>query len=111
MFGRLFRRKTVVDEKAPDSADTPPAKPTLWQRITAFFVAFWNRIILLAAVIGAVICVRLAIGFWSTAEELQGGNEPLLFRLMAGAAAAAAVFLFWQVGRGARYLWHRRRQK
>lgn len=95
----------------PAPAEATPANPSLWLRIKAFFVAGWNWTILLAAIVGAIVCVRLTIGFWSSAEELQGGNEPLFFRLMAGAAAAAAVFLLWQVGRGVRYLWHRRRLK
>ena len=111
MLGRLFRRKTAADDHAPAAAGTPPAKPFLGDRIKAFFVAVWIWAILLAAIAGAVICARLAVGFWSSAEDLPSGGEAFFFRLMAGTSAAAAVFLGWQVGQGVRYLWHRRQER
>ena len=102
MLGRLFRRRTA--------AAAGPAKPGLGARIRGFFVALWNWTILLAAIVGMLVCARLAVGFWMTGSESVDIGTTLGFGAMAVAAALAAAFLAWQSWRGIRYLRHRRMQ-
>ena len=103
MLSRLFGRKPPAEEPSQDP------EPGLWERIKAFFVLLWNWTILLAAIAGFLLCLRLTYGFWQTAMETPDTDTTLLFGAMAVAAIAGAAFLGWQSWRGIRYLRHRRR--
>ena len=105
MLGRLFGRK----EPAEEPPEEP--KPGLWDRIKAFFVWLWNWTILLAAIAGFFLCLRLTYGFWASAREATDTDTILLFGAMAVAGVGGAIFLAWQSWRGIRYIRHRRRQE
>lgn len=108
MARRRARRRRTAKVGAKESAHAMPEKPGLRQRLTVYVVAAWNWMILLAAIAGMAIFARLTVALWQSADDLPAG-EALLFQLMAVGAAAVVAFLAWQVWRGVRYLWHRRR--
>jgi len=104
VLGRLFGRRPPAEEPPPD------AKPSLWARIKAFFVATWNWTILLAAIAGLLLCLRLTVEFWTLARAATDVGGLLLYWALTAACTAGALFLVWQVGHGVRYLRHRRRK-
>ncbi len=105
MLGRLFGRKSPAD-----ASPSEEPKPGLWDRVKTLFIGLWNWTILLAAIAGFLICLRLTYGFWATASEATDTDTVLLFGAMAAAGLAGTVFLGWQCWRGIRYLRHRQRR-
>ena len=85
-------------------------KPGLWDRIKAFFLLVWNWTILLAAIAGFLLCLRLTYVFSRNAWESTDAVTTLLFAGGAATCLAGVAFLGWQSWRGIRYLRYRRRQ-
>ncbi len=107
MLGRLFGRRPPP-EVQPPAPETP--EPGLWQRIKVFFGWVWHWTILLAAIAGFLLCLRLTYGFWETARDSTDTDTTLLFGAMAVAGFAGAIFLGWQSWRGIEYIRHHRRR-
>jgi len=103
LLNRLFRRQP------PDEAQS--AKPGLRGRIKGVFVALWNWTILLFAIAAMLLFIRLAFVSWTSAAAAADTGTIMIFSGLGVGSVAAGVFLAWQVWRGARYLWHRRRRE
>ena len=95
----------------PEDPSEPDAKPGLGVRIKAFLVGFWNWTILLGAIIGLIVCVRLTYVFTQHALASTDLVTTLWFAGLAIAGLAGTIFLAWQSWRGILYVRHQRRQR
>ena len=109
MLSRLFRRRPPAEDPPEVSEEAATAKRGWRQRARALFEAAWNWTILLAAIAAALVCARLTLYFWLSGGIAVEGSVAAAFRVLAGAASAAAtVYLAWQIWQGVRYFRHRR---
>ena len=95
----------------PAEPSEPDADPGLGARIKAFLVGFWNWTILIGAIVGLIVCVRLTYVFTQHALASTDLVTTLWFAALAIAGLAGAVFLAWQCWRGIVYVRHQRRQR